>query len=139
MTKRELLKRLQESISEKEKEALYKLDSGLVIGKQNREALKGMLEMSDIEDSFIDDEKLKSLTEELQNYLDIYMDKREGHKWVILASIYNSYVLEVPMHPINVVHAKMVMEDGKRVYYCPCREDQEGSLCKYCVCRKLDA
>ncbi len=113
-----------------ERAALADENAGLIIGKYNRRILLSMLD-SAADHSEVDERKLEGLTSCLQRYLDRYMEQKEGHKWIILASLFNALVLEVPIHPIEVTNIRRV--NGE--YICPCRDESEDSVCLYCVCR----
>lgn len=135
MTKNELLRKLQQSISASEKQALRNADSELVIGKYNRRSMLDLLRMEEAGDQSVDVKKVSQLHSSLQAYLDQYMEQKEGHKWVILASLYHAFILEIPLHPLEVTKVKTVQMGNHIEYYCPCRDTSEGSLCHFCVCR----
>lgn len=137
MTKNELLRKMQSVVTDKEIEELKDYESNLVIGKYNRKILLDMISAKDAGEALVPEQRILELVTCLQSYLNQYMEQTEGHKWVILASLYNTYILEVPMHPIEVTKVQTVVEDGCKVYYCPAKEEQEGSVCRFCVCRKL--
>ncbi len=139
MTKNELLQKLQHCISVSEKQALMDLDSNLLIGKYNRQSMLELLATENAGDQNIEESRVKLLQDSLQAYLNQYMDQKEGHKWVILACIYNAFILEIPLHPIEVTKVKTVQKDNHTQYYCPCRDTSEGSLCHFCVCRNHDS
>ena len=138
MTKNELLRKLQMSISTSEKQALMNSESKLVIGKYNRQSMLDLLMMREAEDQNIDVNRLNQLKDSLQIYLDRYMEQKEGHKWVILASIYHAFILGIPLHPLEVTKIKMVQKENHIEYYCPCRDTSDGSLCHFCVCQEYE-
>lgn len=127
--------KLQQCISTSEKQALIDMDTRLVIGKYNRQSMIDLLRMREAGDHDIDVNKLNQLKDSLQIYLEQYMEQKEGHKWVILASIYHAFILEIPLHPFEVTDIKIVQKENHTEYYCPCKDNTDGSLCRFCVCR----
>lgn len=138
MTKNELLRDLRRCISTSERQALVDMDSKLVIGKYNRRSMLELLEMEEAGEQVVDADKVGRLRSSLQTYLDQYMEQTEGHKWVILASVFHAFVLDMPLHPLEVAKIKTVQADDRIEYYCPCRDTSVGSLCHFCVCRKYE-
>ena len=134
MTKNELLQQLKHEISPFEEKSLQCTDTNLVIGKYNRQSMLELLKMDETCDQIIDTDKVDLLRNSLQKYLDQYMEQKEGHKWVILASTYYAFILEIPLHPIEVTKIKTIQKGDVTKYYCPCRDASDGSLCHLCVC-----
>ena len=96
-----------------------------------------MLEEGFAANDAVDESRLTDLEDCLSSYLNQYMEQKEGHKWVIIASIYNAIVLEVPIHPIEVTKIKVSEDEkGKKTYTCDYKEETEDSVCNYCVCKK---
>ena len=97
----------------------------------NRSTMLRMLSMDATSPGSVDTRCSQEMTDALQTYLNRYMaDKPEGHKWIILSCLFLVLVAREPMHPQPIVH--WLCEDGR--YHCPAREDDEGSLCRFCVC-----
>lgn len=138
MTKNELLRDLRRCISASERQALKDMDPALVIGRYNRRSMLELLEMEEAGEQVVDADKVGRLRSSLQTYLDQYMEQKEGHKWVILASVFHAFVLDMPLHPLEVAKIKTVQAADCTEYYCPCRDTSEGSLCHFCVCRKYE-
>ena len=42
----------------------------------------------------------------------------------------------IGLHPQEAVHYTTIQKDNTTLYFCPMREDGEGSVCHFCVCRK---
>lgn len=139
MTKNELLRELRLCISLSEQRALTDMDAGLVIGKYNRQSMLSLLQTEEVGDREIDADRVRQLHHSLQTYLDRYMEQKEGHKWVILASLYHAFILEIPLHPTEITKIKKVQTGGRTEYYCPCKDTSNGSLCHFCVCREYDS
>ena len=110
----------------------------LILSSFNREKL---LEMRDFpaQEKEISPEKVKALHLALRDYLNVYMiDQPEAHKWIILTCLYLAFVKGEPLHPKEIAGYIERNDCGKRVWFCPLREGGEGSICSYCVCRKLE-
>ena len=102
------------------------------LSRYNRQTLLRMLGHDAVKPGLVDGERAASLEAALRSYLDRYMaDQPQGHRWIVLSCLYLVFVAEEPMHPQPIVHWTRV--DGG--YVCPTREDGEGSLCRWCVCR----
>lgn len=121
-------------------------DSPLLVNDHNRNAL---LEMRDVvlrntdasnsvgvwQQREIDIAKAAALERELQAYLDEYMSEApEGHKWIILASLYLTFVAKRPMHPVERVGVSVVQRDGHTVYRCPAKVPGDNPICDNCIC-----
>ncbi len=135
MKAQKLLDKLIEAITDDEWDRLKRGDTSLVISSFNREVLLSMRSTS-AENFEIDTKSISDLHEALQQYLDIYMaDRPIGHKWIIIASIFLTFVQSLPMHPQQATDWKRIVISGKEEYVCPCKEEGENSVCSYCVCR----
>ena len=116
MTANELKNTLKERISPQEAEALRRGTEGLCIGKFNRDVCLRLLGDCRDDSSEVPAEKILALEKELTDYLNTYMqDRPEGHKWIIMACEYLTYIERLPMHPQHA--AKWTKKDGN--YYCP--------------------
>ena len=132
MTTSEFKKSLADQISPEEAEAL-RSGSGLYINDFNRAVCSRILDPGKPDDSQVSQEDASLLRADLTDYLNKYMqDRPEGHKWIILACLFLTFVEHLPMHPQYA--AKWIERDGK--YYCPNMEP--GSItCRYCMCEKM--
>lgn len=131
MTVSELRKDLAAQISSAEADALRN-GRDLSINDFNRQVCIRLLDSDCADDSPVPVERIESLKKELSDYLKQYMaDKPEGHKWIILACLYLTYVERVPMHPQSA--ATWIEKDGK--YYCAAMVP-ESITCSSCVCEK---
>lgn len=134
MQVQELLNKLIEAITADEWNRLEHGDSSLVISSFNREVLLSMRN-TPVENFAIDTKSVRNLYEALQRYLDIYMaDRSIGHKWIIIASIYLTFVQKRPMHPQQATRWKCIAISEKTEYVCPCKDMGTNSVCSYCVC-----
>lgn len=130
----ELQNKLIEAITADEWNRLEHGDSSLVISSFNREVLLSM-KNTPAENYEIDTKSVRNLHKTLQKYLDTYMaDRPIGHKWIIIASIYLTFVQKRPMHPQQATHWKRIDVSEKAGYICPCKDTSAGSICSYCVC-----
>ncbi len=135
MKAQELLDKLIEAITADEWNRLKHGDSSLVISSFNREVLLSISSTS-AENFEIDTKSIRNLHEALQQYLDIYMaDRPIGHKWIIIASIFLTFVQRHPMHPQQATDWKRIVISEKTEYVCPCKDAGANSVCSYCVCR----
>ena len=122
---------LKGRVSEEEREALEN-GGPLLISRYNRETLLRMLRDGGGAGT-VDTLQADALEKTLEAYLAQYMaEQPSGHKWIILSCLYLSQVAGEPMHPQPM--ARWRREGG--AYYCPAREDQSGSVCLWCVCRR---
>jgi len=128
------LDRLKSRVSEEEREDLENNDV-LFISWYNHETVLRMLHDEGGGNGTVDTERADALEKALEAYLAQYMaEYPPGHKWVILSCLYLSQIAEEPMHPQRMTHWRR--ENG--VYYCRAREEQPGSVCRWCVCRRTE-
>lgn len=135
---REFITELRKQVSDEERESLARSEGAahILISESNRATMLRLLNDDSPHDGEVDEETARELHQALASYLREYMaDQPSGHKWIILCCLYLSMVAKEPLHPQAVVGWQKV-EDA---YYCSAREDQEGSLCRWCVCRRLEA
>lgn len=131
---RELRNRLIEAITADEWNRLKHADPSLTISSFNREVLLSVGN-TPVGDSEIDTDSVRDLHRALQQYLDTYMaDCPTGHKWIIITSIYLTFVQKRPMHPQQATHWRRVAGSKKTEYICPCKDTAANSVCSYCVC-----
>ena len=123
--------KLAGQISAEEEVALR--SGGLCINDFNRAVCLRLLDQECTDDSPVSLADAEELRGDLEAYLKEYMqDKPEGHKWIILACLYLTFVEHLPMHP---QHAAKWIEKGGR-YYCPSMEP-ESITCRFCMCERL--
>ena len=139
ITKKELLENLRRSVSWREWKRLRE-DPQFPVSKHNRESL---LEMKDKTaesgNGRIAVRDILRLRKLLSDFLSEYMKEQpQWWKWIILSCIYLTYVAERPMHPLDVVGIKTETVNGKKLYKCPMKSREKGTVCDYCVCDFLD-
>lgn len=84
-------------------------------------------------------DRVELLRVQLANYLEEQLpDKPNAHRFIVASCIGLAYILCEPMHPIESTGIRLLACGGTTTYYCPIREDHEGSLCNHCVCRIMD-
>ena len=131
MTVSELKNELASQISNEEADAL-RSGRSLCINDFNRKVCVRLLDNERVDETAVPAERIEHLNKELSDYLKQYMaDKPEGHKWIILACLYLTYVEHLPMHPQSA--ATWIEKDGK--YYCAAMVP-ESITCSSCVCEK---
>lgn len=133
ISKRDYLEELRSRVSGDER-VLLESGEGLVINEYNLATMKRLLYTQEVFEGTVDGLSSKGLEKTLEDYLNEYMaDQPEGHKWIILCCLFLSQVAGEPMHP----RAWTKWRELGGNYYCGAREDQEGSVCRWCVCRHL--
>ena len=134
VSKIDYLAMLRSRLSEEDMDAIQN-DFSLVISIFNRETIHRIWYTQEEFEGDVDTERAESLGSALSAYLESYMaDKPEGHKWIILCCLFLSMIAGEPMHPQPLTD----WEETDGVYFCGAREDSEGSLCRWCVCRSLN-
>ena len=162
MNAKEFCKELVEQITHAEWDALDRCDPSLTINNHNREALLEMralymapgtaeaakepthpeldvdLEAADEHtqtEPEVNVEAAENLARYLQEYLDEYMpDAPEGHKWIVLASLYLAFVARRPLHPIDRAGVLIEQLNGSTIYRCPLKVSGDNPICDACVC-----
>lgn len=130
ISRNEYLSRLRKHVSDEEREDLENGDI-LFVSWYNRETMLRMLHSEALFDGTVDTDQAEALTNALLAYLNKHMpDYPQGHKWIILACLFLSMVVREPMHQQRTTGWQ---KHGDQ-YYCRAREDQEGSVCRWCVC-----
>ena len=133
----QLIIKLKGGITPKEWELLESRDSTVKISEHNRKTLLEMKDTEITEDKEVSTDVINDLKSELETYLNKYMaEDKKDHKWIIISSLFLTYVKEMPMHPIDKLNIKVVKENDRKIYYCPLKTG-EGS-CKYCVCSTME-
>lgn len=132
----QLITKLKGEVTPKEWKLLESKDSRVKISEHNRNTLLEMRNTEITEDKEVPTDAINDLESELETYLNKYMaEDKKDHKWIIISSLFLTYVKEMPMHPIDKLNIKVVKEDDRVIYYCPFRTG-EGA-CKYCVCHTV--
>ena len=147
MNAKEFCKELVEQITHAEWDALDRCDPSLTINNHNREALLEMRALCMATDPAetpnepkhpkpeVDLEAAENLALSLQEYLDEYMsDNPEGHKWIVLASLYLAFVARRPLHPIDRAGVVVEQLNGSTIYRCPLKVSGDNPICDACVC-----
>ena len=162
MNAKEFCKELVEQITHAEWDALDRCDPSLTINNHNREALLEMralcmapdtaeaakepthpeldvdLEAADEHtqpEPEVDLEAAENLARYLHEFLDEHMpDAPEGHKWIVLASLYLAFVARRPLHPIDRAGVVVEQLDGRTIYRCPLKVPGDNPICDACVC-----
>ena len=147
MNTREFCKKLVGQITNAEWDALDRCDPSLTINNHNREALLEMRALCMAPDTAeaakepthpepeVDLEAAENLALSLQEYLDEYMsDNPEGHKWIVLASLYLAFVARRPLHPIDRAGVVVEQLNGSTIYRCPLKVSGDNPICDACVC-----
>lgn len=131
LNKKDLKEELCSKITKAEWDAL-ECGEGVYINSFNRSV---MLRMRDAEvraEGKLPRDSIDELTDDLSAYLKQYMaDHPEGHKWIIFACLYLTFIEGLPMHPKS--SAGWVEQGGK--YYC-IHKVEDSLTCGYCVCEK---
>ena len=135
VSRRDFLGELRRQVSDEEREDLEAGDI-IFISWYNRETVLRLLHEDAPDGGSVDTEQAECLRRALMAYLNEYMsDCPQGHKWIILACLYLTMVACEPMHPQRMTGWQK--RDGK--YYCRAREEQDGSVCQWCVCRSMES
>lgn len=133
MKKEKLRKTLIAHISHRDWDRLKAGDPSLYISDFNRKTLLEMEKTEAPDGESLPADLLSSMHSDLSAYLDRYMaDHPEAHQWIILSCIYLAGVAGRPMHPQDSAH----WESSGGKYYCSYYSDEEGSVCRYCICEK---
>lgn len=135
MKKRELLQKLQQEISGEERQML--LENRIShISQYNRRILLDIMSTNKFPEGEASLEQIVSLKNALESYLGVYMaDTKESWKWIILPCIYRRFICSLPLHPQEIVHYVVKTENHVPVYFCPMKEETDGCVCSFCVCR----
>lgn len=135
MKKTQLLQKLQQEISDEERQML--LENRIShISQYNRRILLDIMNTNEFLEGEISLEQIASLKNALEAYLEIYMtDARESWKWIILPCIYLRFIRHLPLHPQEIVHYVVQTENHIPAYFCPLKEETNGCVCSFCVCR----
>ena len=130
ISRSEFLDGLRGRISEQEMAAIK---SGEIrVSSFNRTVILRLLSGDELPEGTVDTDRADGLQSALEAYLERYMPEYpEGHKWIILSCLFLAMAAEEPLHPQQ---AAGWIRRGDACY-CSAREDQPGSICRWCVCR----
>ena len=133
ISKKDYLEKLRSRVTEQERRSLES-GEGLLINEYNLATMKRLLYTQEVFEGTADTLSSESLEKTLEAYLNEYMaDQPAGHKWIILCCLFLSQVAGEPMHP----QPWTKWEKLGGTYFCGAREEGEGSVCLWCVCRPL--
>ena len=133
-SKKQYKESLASQISGEEASALRMGGAGLCISEFNRAVCLRLLDLECADEGMVSLESAEELRGDLESYLNEFMqDRPEGHKWIILACLYLTFVEHLPMHPQQA--AKWVEKDGK--YFCPSMAP-DSITCRYCMCERME-
>lgn len=136
MQKSELLKALQNAISDAEYQALAARRVSH-ISAFNRRIMLEIRKRTDAPSDDVDAEQVQKLENILTAYLHIHFSEHpESWKWIILACIYLSFIQNLPLHPQEMVHYTTDIQDGKPLFFCPMKSLEADTACSFCICQK---
>ena len=138
---------LLEDVEKDEWDQLHRANSDLVINEHNRTTLLEMQQVAnspanrdDLARTPVDIAAASELSNQLQTYLNTYMDDApEGHKWIILASLYLAFVARRPLHALDRTQVVTAQVDGATMYYCPSKTPGDNFICDACVCQPIES
>lgn len=134
----QLITELKGEITPNEWKLLESRDSTIKISEHNRNTLLEMKNTKITEDKEVSTDVINDLELELKTYLDKYMaEDKKDHKWIIISSLFLTYIKEKPMHPIDKLSIKVIKDDNGVIYYCPFKKGEGEGSCKYCVCHSI--
>ena len=137
MDKAALLQKLKQEIKEEEISMLSE-NRDLHISQYNRRTLLDMLSLDSAPEGEVSEKRVEALYHTLVSYLGVYMaDAEDAWKWIILTCIYLGFICEQPLHPQEVVHYITKTEGQQPSYFCPMKEESVGSVCLFCVCKRM--
>ena len=132
MTKGALAEKIIKSIEDDEWKMIEDGSGEVYISDHNRKVL---LELRQAGSSFsgeVDEGKITTLSEEVYKFLkETWPEKPLSHKYVVNACLVLTFLKEEPMHPQDAVKFRVVERDGKKVYFCPAKQD--SIICNFCV------
>ena len=137
MTKTELLKKLQASVTEKEYVALQnKQMNG--ISEHNRTTILHMMQQTEVSEDQVEETDVEDLDTILKTYLARYLpDGRDSWKWIILSCIYLGFIVRKPLHAQSMVQYTVRKKGNTTEYVCPAKSQGKDTACFYCICRKM--
>lgn len=110
-------------------------DPSLVISEHNRTTLLEMRDQDAITKGEVDERLASELACDLQRFLDDCMaDQPQGHKWIVIASLYLTFVAHRPMHALDRVGIIVEQRGDATLYYCPNKVPGDNLTCDCCVC-----
>lgn len=137
MTKKELQTKLNSAISQEEWEQLQR--GALPVSDFHYSTLQEMRQAdTGGEQDFVDEGLAEELCHVLADYLSKHLaDKQSAWKYIMISSIYLTYIAERPMHPIDELEIRVIEGKEGRSYECPNKSAKRETSCHFCVCRKM--
>ena len=132
MTKEALAEKILASFSEIEWERLENDRTDVPVSEYNRKTLLGLKNGNTVFEGHVREEDVRSLSDALRAFLtETWAEQPGAHKYVIGACLVLTFLLEIPMHPQEIVGYTETIEDGRKRYHCPAKG---GSvICRHCV------
>jgi len=133
-----LLADLRAGITEDEWAALG--SGGLKVSGFNRDVLLEMRHARAMDAGEIDEAQARELKAIIEDYLRRYLEEApEAWRWIVIASLYLTFVARRPMHPTGLLQIREKREHGQTVYECPARSEAPDTCCRFCVCKRAAA
>lgn len=86
----------------------------------------------------VEEADFASLDSMLREFLAEHLpDDPDAQRWIRLSCLALAFVFREPMHPVDVVDARLRVADGAATYYCPSHTGSE-TLCRYCASRPFE-
>ena len=137
MTKSTLAEKIIKSIEDDEWKMIEDGSGDVYISDHNRKVLQDLRERGLSFSGDVDEREVMTLSEALYGFLkETWPEKPMSHKYVVNACLVLTFLIEEPMHPQDAVKFKIVERDGKKVYFCPAKQD--SIICNFCISEKLN-
>lgn len=152
MNSKELLRQLQEKMSNYNLEALKKeyatycskdLAADDVNGLNHRFNLETLISLLENPGDFFGEPLNQRYLEKFRDTINLYMDTHapedpEFKDYIRRLNCYRTFVLKIPMHPVGMSFEQgRVIQKGQN-YYCTAKKfymNQKDSLCRFCVAK----
>lgn len=135
--KEEVLHHILASITPGEWQELENGPGSLPVSDFNRATLLRLRDLDRLGGE-VDAGRVELLRSRLEAYLLEWLPgKPDAHRFIVASCIGLAFVLCEPLHPIAPTGIRLRVRDGSATYYCPVREDHDGSLCEFCTCRDM--
>ena len=136
-TRMEFASRLRSRIGNEDWSRLAGGSPDIDVNDFNRATLLRLRGFHADDDAPVDEEAAARLEAMLADYLAEYMsDRPQAHLPIVLSCLALAFVFREPMHPVDVVGARVRVSDGAAAYYCPQHTGSE-TLCAYCACHPI--
>ncbi len=133
MKKSELKRQILEAFSAEEWAAMEEDRAAVPLRSYNRQIL---LDLRAREADFpgeAEEARVLALRSQLESYLARYWAEEPGaHKYVVQVCLALAFLYEKPMHPPESAGYRSLVQEGRIRYFCPAREEGDGSLCLFC-------